>query len=160
MAPTTDYRAYHDALPAAPLDARGPAVDPAVAVAREAAARAAQPPWAEALADALARTVEALRARGDLHPLGLPLGPAGETCGSCAWLYVGGRGPAVERCRQSAPLNGDGARTARGTRACARWEPPVDCQSCGACCREAYHSVTVSVRDPVVWKQPDLVERH
>ena len=35
----------------------------------------------------------------------------------------------------------------------------VDCQSCGACCREAYHSVTVSVRDPVVWKEPDLIVR-
>ena len=44
--------------------------------------------------------------------------------------------------------------------ACARWEPPVECADCGACCREAYHSVTVSVRDPVVWKQPALVERH
>ena len=53
----------------------------------------------------------------------------------------------------------DGPRTARDAPACARWEPPVDCATCGACCREAYHSVTVSVRDPVVWKQPELVER-
>ena len=54
---------------------------------------------------------------------------------------------------------GDGARTEPGHRACARWEPPVDCQLCGACCREAYHSVTVSVRDPVVWKEPALIVR-
>jgi Fe-S-cluster containining protein len=35
----------------------------------------------------------------------------------------------------------------------------VDCLTCGACCREAYHSVSVSLRDPVVWKQPGLVVR-
>jgi Fe-S-cluster containining protein len=35
----------------------------------------------------------------------------------------------------------------------------VDCLTCGACCREAYHSVAVSVRDPVVWKQPGLIVR-
>ena len=87
-------------------------------------------------------------------------GPAAETCGGCAWLYVGGRGRAggalpAERARAI----GDGARTEPEHRACARWEPPVDCQTCGACCREAYHSVTVSVRDPVVWKEPDLIVR-
>jgi hypothetical protein len=156
MAPTTEYRAYHDALPDAPL---GDGDDPAIAIARQAAARAAAPPWAGPLADALAATAAEL-GRAALHPLGLPLGPAGETCGSCAWIYVGGRGRGVDRCRQLAPPNADGTRTRRELPACVRWEPPVDCATCGACCREAYHSVTVSVRDPVVWKQPDLVERH
>src|SRR6185369_10588014 len=74
-------------------------------------------------------------------------------------FYRGGRGPAVSRCRQSARGEGDGERTAAATRACARWEAPVDCETCGACCREAYHSVTVSVRDPVVWRQPALIMR-
>jgi hypothetical protein len=165
MAPTTEYRAYHDALPEAPL-ADGD--DPSIPIAREAAARAAAPPWAGPLADALAATVDEIAraalsaevAQAALHPLGTPLGPAGETCGSCAWLYVGGRGRGVERCRQHAAPNADGVRTRRELPACARWEPPVDCAACGACCREAYHSVTVSVRDPVVWKQPELVERH
>jgi hypothetical protein len=92
--------------------------------------------------------------------VGLPLGRPGETCGTCAWLYVGGRGKAVARCRQAAAPNAEGPRTAHDLPACARWEPPVDCATCGACCREAYHSVTVSMRDPVVWKQPALVERH
>ncbi len=155
MAPTTEYRAYHDALPEEPL-ADGD--DPAIAIAREAAALAAAPPWAAPLADALAAT--AALVRRDVHPLGMGLGPADETCGSCAWLYVGGRGKGVERCRQAAAPNADGPRTRRESPACARWEPPVACETCGACCREAYHSVTVSVRDPVVWKQPDLVERH
>jgi Fe-S-cluster containining protein len=66
----------------------------------------------------------------------------------------------VERCRQAAPSDGDGPRARRDDPACARWEPPVDCQACGACCREAYHVVSVSMRDPVVWKQAHLVERH
>jgi hypothetical protein len=156
MAPTTEYRPYHDALPDAPLTDGD---DPAIAVALEAAARAAAPPWRAPLEDALAATADAL-ARADVHPLGMMLGPPHETCGSCAWLYVGGRGRAVERCRQAAAPNAEGPRTRRASPACARWEPPVDCATCGACCREAYHSVTVSVRDPVVWKQPELVERH
>jgi hypothetical protein len=159
LAPTTEYRAYHDALPADPLCAEEAGDDPAIPIAREAAARAAAAPWAGPLGDALAATAAAL-ARAALHPLGLPLGPEHETCGSCAWLYVGGRGKGVERCRQVAAPNAEGARTRRDLPACARWEPPVDCATCGACCREAYHSVTVSMRDPVVWKQPALVERH
>ena len=91
----------------------------------------------------------------------LRLGPAGETCGSCAWLYVGGRGRARWRAAGRRPARSATARGRSATaRACARWEPPVDCQACGACCREAYHSVTVSVRDPVVWQEPDLIVRH
>jgi hypothetical protein len=157
MAPTTDYRAYHDALPAAPL---ADGADPAIPIAREAAARAAAAPWHQPLQAALAATAARLAPPVGVNPVGLPLGPANETCGTCAWLYVGGRGKGVERCRQAAVPNADGPRTAREAPACARWEPPVACETCGACCREAYHSVTVSVRDPVVWKQPALVERN
>jgi hypothetical protein len=156
MAPTTEYRAYHDALPDDPLAEEA---DPAVPIAREAALRAGRDPWRGPVTDALVATAAALT-RLAVHPLGMPLGPAGETCGSCAWLYQGGRGKAVARCRQAAPPNGEGLRTSPDLPACACWEPPVDCATCGACCREAYHSVTVSVRDPVVWKQPALVERH
>ena len=175
MAPTTEYRAYHDAVTGDPLRAPD---DPAALRARQALERAESEPWIAALERALARTRLVLdglatsggprdeASSGDAgpsprHPVGFPWGPAGETCGGCAWLYVGGRGPGVERCRQagaeSAP---EGQRTSRHERACERWEPPVDCQTCGACCREAYHSVTVSVRDPVVWKQPALIVRN
>ena len=94
------------------------------------------------------------------HPLGFSLGPAGETCGTCAWRYLGGRGAAVERCRQSAPELGDGLRVHRTMAACDRWEQPVECGRCGACCREAYHTVSVSMRDPVVSKHPALVVRN
>jgi Fe-S-cluster containining protein len=160
MAPTTEYRAYHDALPASPL-VPGPGEDPAVVIARDAAVRAAEAPWRDPLLAALAGTAAELARLGPptAHPLGMPLGPTDQTCGSCAWLYLGGRGKPVARCRQAAPANAEGPRTQRAFAACARWEPPVECSACGACCREAYHSVTVSVRDPVVWKQPALVQR-
>jgi len=162
MAPTTEYRGYHDTLDVA-----------AIAVSDEAAALRARAalalPGNARLRDALIRGLAATRAAldearpeevpHDLHPVGFPWGRAEQSCGTCAWFYRGGRGPAVSRCRQSARGEGDGERTAAATRACARWEAPVDCQTCGACCREAYHSVTVSVRDPVVWKQPDLIVR-
>jgi len=175
MAPTTEYRAYHDSVTGDPLQSPS---DPAAVRARQALERPESQPWLGALERALARTRLVLDgaapadepARGPSpsgdtasahHPVGFPWGPPEETCGSCAWLYVGGRGPGVERCRQagaeSAP---EGQRTSRHERSCERWEPPVDCQTCGACCREAYHSVTVSVRDPVVWKQPALIVRH
>jgi len=41
--------------------------------------------------------------------------------------------------------------------ACERFEAALDCQTCGACCREAYHSVEVAPRDPAIKKQPDYI---
>ncbi len=151
MAPTTEYRAYHDRIPNDPLVDDG---DPAVPIARAAAARAAEAPWRDAIMRAMSLTAGALE-----HPLGFRAGPADQSCASCAWRYLGGRGKAVLRCRQSADRDGVGLRIRDDMPACDRWEVPVDCHACGACCREAYHSVTVSVRDPVVWKQPDLIMR-
>ncbi len=166
MAPTTEYRAYHDALPADPLASPASA---AATRARTALALADNAPLLAILRRALAQTQGALPqdaaasapcSGGPAHPTGLPWGDDGKVCGACAWFYVGGRGPAVGRCRQSAGADGEGRRTELDSHACDRWEAPVSCQSCGACCREAYHSVTVSVRDPVVWKQPELIVRH
>jgi len=156
MAPTTEYRSYYETLAIDALADDPLAPDPAVAIAAAARGRFEGSSWRAPIEEALARTA-ALALQ--LHPLGFPLGPASETCGSCAWIYLGGRGTPVERCRQSAPATGDGVRVSAALRACARWEPPVDCRTCGACCREAYHSVTISVRDPVVWKEPDLIVR-
>ena len=158
MAPTTEYRAYYDALGSDPLATNPLAaeVDPAIALAVAALGRFEASAWRAPIDEALAGTAALALRR---HPLGFPLGPQNETCGSCAWIYLGGRGTPVERCRQSAPAVGDGARVSAALGACARWEPPVDCRTCGACCREAYHSVTISVRDPVVWKEPDLIVR-
>ena len=172
MAPTTEYRAYHDAVVGDPLSSTG---DDAAALAREAIDRPESRAWVVALQQALAATRAALdqsaapatAARGavtgataPLHPVGFPFASDGQrSCGDCAWCYRGGRGRAVARCRQSAGEDGNGRRTDPSFRACERWEPIVNCLDCGACCREAYHSVTVSVRDPVVWKQPELIMR-
>jgi hypothetical protein len=159
MAPTTEYRVYYDALPDEPLAPM--ANDEAVAIAAAARARFLSSRFRAPLEAALAQTAAlAQLSAGGTHPAGFAWGPPHETCGSCAWMYRGGRGPAVPRCRQTAAAVGDGTRIDPGTRACARWEPPVDCQGCGACCREAYHSVTVSVRDPVVWREPTLIVRN
>lgn len=179
MAPTTEYRAYHDALPADPLAPDG---EGAAFLARAALDRPASRPWVVALQRGLAATRAALDgwaardgvtgdtgaavsasagAPAPLHPVGLAFSTdQRRSCGECAWFYRGGRGRAVERCRQTAGEDGNGRRTHSGFRACERWEPVVNCLDCGACCREAYHSVTVSVRDPVVWKHPQLIARH
>ena len=166
-APTTEYRAYHDQIAGDPLLN---ADDPAASVARAAIERPASRVWNEVLQRALADTRRALDAvatgaaaqddAAALHPVGFAFARNGESCGTCAWHYRGGRGRPVERCRQSAGVDGNGRRTEARFHACVLWERPVDCLTCGACCREAYHSVTVSLRDPVVWKRPELVVRH
>ena len=165
MAPTTPWKDYYRALPADPLRPAGAGDAGACSLAVAAVALAAAQGMEARLDEALAATAALLAAQGGVevvagrHPVGFGLGPAGKTCGECAWLYRGGRGPAVERCRQTAGEVGDGRRTRASFAACARFEAPVDCLTCGACCREAYHSVSVSVRDPVVWKQPGLMVR-
>jgi putative zinc- or iron-chelating protein len=84
------------------------------------------------------------------HPTGLPAGRGDATCATCAWRFVQ-RG--AVRCRQAQ------ARTADTYAACERYEPAasLDCQTCGACCREAYHSVEVGLRDPMRRAHPALV---
>ena len=91
------------------------------------------------------------------HPTGLPMGQApSATCGTCAWRFESKAGA---RCRQAASL-GAGHRAGRledGWPACERYEAALDCLTCGACCREAYHSVEVARRDPFVRAHPALV---
>jgi hypothetical protein len=170
FAPTTDYRAdFWDRLPADPLADRG---DPSVQAAILALRRAATPPWSPALGEALAATAKVAAAvtptlRPDRaatpslwtlaaappapHPTGLPASPADapRTCGDCAWRH---RARGAERCRQA-----DGAKIDPAWPACERWEPALDCQTCGACCRAAYHAVEVGRRDPVVARRPDYL---
>jgi hypothetical protein len=170
LAPTTDFRAFYDALPADPLSPRW---EPTTAVAISARQRAEKPPWAPHLEEALraTRVVVEQAARfaapglvdgnlGDLlslaepspppHPSGLApsaIVRPGHTCGTCAWRH-GARG----RCRQA------GGRSVKAELpGCERWEPTLDCQECGACCRAAYDCVQVSTRDPVRKKHPELV---
>ena len=58
LAPTTDFRAYYDALPQDPLE---PTEDPALPLAREALARASRPPWAPHVDAALVATSRVVR---------------------------------------------------------------------------------------------------
>jgi hypothetical protein len=162
LAPTTDFRAFWDQLAGDVLAER---THRSVQAAISALRRADQPPWGPALGEALAATAriardaaafepghESLWSRASAppaaHPSGLPAGSADATCGSCAWRFVQ-RGAA--RCRQA------NAKIDDAWRACERFEPALDCQTCGACCRAAYHSVEVSRRDPVVKKQPSYI---
>jgi hypothetical protein len=158
MTPTTISRAYYLALAAFPLDGTDEASQRAVRGARW----AAEAPWRAALDEALAATAALVRPRGrwamedGAHPLGLPAGPADRRCGECAWRYQGSDGA---RCRQSAGADGNGHRIDDGYPACARFESALDCQDCAACCREGFDQVTVRMREPVVWRRPELVVR-
>ena len=174
LAPTTDFRAFYDALPADPLEGD----DASVPLARAAASRVTQAPWSPHLARALAATAAIAKAihdndrdsdddRGALRSIWSRLDPAcatnraampiaaegsrasGETCGACAWSFTRGR---TMRCRVSA------ANTARDEPACERWEPrALDCAACGACCREAFHTVLLTRGDVLRKTRPDLV---
>ena len=170
MTPTTEWRAYYQQLGDRPLWPAREQEAAACERARAGEAVAERTGMSLVIAETLAATTVLLAAAAipgstgeppivPAHPLGFPPGPAGETCGSCTWRYMGGRGPAVDRCRQSVGEVGDGRRVRPEYAACERWEAAVDCLTCGACCREAYHSVSVSLRDPVVWKQPGLIVR-
>ncbi len=156
LAPTTDHRSFYDALPEDPFVPRG---EPTCVLARVALARAGRPPVAPHLQAALAATADIARAARPFAaagsilatfeepaaaPIGWPVGPAGETCGGCAWR-------AGERCRQA------GRRVAASWVACDRWEGELDCRACGACCREAYHVVVVGAREPVRRRHPEMV---
>jgi hypothetical protein len=159
FAPTTDFRAFWDGLSGDVLADR---TDRSVQAAVIALRRAAQAPWAPALTEALEATARigqaaaAFGAPGTLwsqiapasavHPTGQPAGSG--SCASCAWRFEQ-RG--TSRCRQA------GTKVDPAWPGCERYEAVLDCQTCGACCREAYHSVEVQPRDPVLKKQPGYV---
>lgn len=164
FAPTTEFRAFWDRLSGDVLADR---TDPSVQAAIAALRRVDHPPWGPALSEALAASERiareaaafappgdpssmwrAVEPRRERHPSGLPAGDATAGCGSCAWRYVHRGAP---RCRQA-----DG-RIEDGWPACERYEAALDCQTCGACCRAAYHSVEVARRDPVIALQPSYI---
>jgi len=166
FAPTTDFRAFWHTLSGDVLADR---TDAGVQAAIAALQRAERPPWAPALGDALAATARIAQVAAPFakpvpheapplwlgvtpppaaHPTGLPAGAADAACGACAWRFEH-RNSA--RCRQAARPIDD------AWPACERYEAALDCQTCGACCREAYHSVEVKRRDPVIKKQPTYV---
>ena len=160
FAPTTDFRvAFWDRLSDNVLADR---TERSVVAAIAGLRRAEHPPWGPALGEALAASAQIARATAPFgetgtlwhsitapaaHPTGLFAGDTG-TCGTCAWRFDH-RG--VARCRQA------NAKVDPAWLGCEHFEAALDCQTCGACCRAAYHSVEVSPRDPVVKKQPTYV---
>lgn len=164
FAPTTEFRtSFWNGLSGDVLAER---TDPSVQLAIAALRRVGHPPWAPALERALAASEQIARATRSfasesslwsgvtepraLHPTGLFAGDANGSCGDCAWHYEA-RG--VVRCGQV-----DAKKIDPAWSACERYEAALDCQTCGACCRAAYHSVEVSRRDPVVKAQPSYIE--
>jgi hypothetical protein len=200
FAPTTEFRAFWDQLSGDVLAERA---DPSVQAAIAGLGRAGQPPWAPALEQALAATVQIAQAAARFaqyertpvsaskpslpaspngvrvpfgnvaeapakpanhrdrhcslwlevvappapHPTGLPARAAGAdpaTCSACVWRNNA-------RCRQA------NAKVDPAWPACERFEAVLDCQTCSACCRAAYHSVEVSRRDPVVKARPEMI---
>lgn len=178
FAPTTDFRvSFWATLPADPLqpsDGAGGRRERSCVAARIGAWRASQPRWAEPLQAALTATAgiaawvpRDTAARTELVPLWStvvpppPAHPAGHArvavyhpdkhCAACAWSFSA-RGRL--RCRHAPRI-----ALPDPAPACTRYEPAADleCQTCGACCREAYHAVEVAVRDPVNRTHPELV---
>ena len=167
LAPTTDFRADWDALGPDPFE---PAGDPSVPIARRAAARSAGAPWAPHVREALEATAEivrqAARFERDAVSLFAQVPPqrarhrtgfwaaapgtraAAEQCARCAWARARGTGL---RCVAA------GRATGADEPACERWEPPLDCRACAACCREGFDTLLLGPREPVVRRHPELV---
>ncbi len=84
-----------------------------------------------------------------LNPLWASPGPVGERCADCVWLTRRG----VNRCRRhrNEPV-------AALSPACPAFTATLDCLTCGACCREAYHAVEVGARDPFARLHPEFIE--
>lgn len=183
LAPTTDFRvSFWDSLPADPFAVppeQGGRRERSCVAARIGAWRASLPRWAAPLREALQATagIAALVAGHGgptagqpaslvplwdtattpptPHPAGhaaIAAYHAGATCGDCAWH---------DRRRHSLGCRHVPRARLRGNPpACDRYEPAaeLDCQTCGACCREAYQAVEVSSRDPVNRRHPELVQ--
>ena len=170
FAPTTDHRAFFDALGDDPL---APHYNKEAVLARRGLTLSEFAPWGPHLQEALAATAQIARETArfspkrmtqnaaslwaqvtpplPLHATGFPIAQgdrANESCGTCAWL---GEKRGKPWCKQAE------VQIDRALGACERWESPFDCQSCGACCREAYGAVDITKRDPFIKKHRSLV---
>lgn len=171
LGPTTDYRAFYDALPADPFAARDASEQEEVLLARAAYARRQQRPWGPHLERALQATrqlasllapelpddhlLKTLEAPLPAHPTGLlpAFSPTSDLrCGTCAWAKPRGTSAAFT-CVAS------GRRVQAEQAACAQHEASIACLNCGACCREAYDTVEVAPRDRALRHQALLAER-
>jgi len=113
--------------------------------------------------DSVAETsgLPSLWSEADAPPIQHPAGHSamapyfsGHGCFDCAWGFMD---RSARHCRHLPER-----RVPENAGACCRWEPAdeLDCLTCGACCREAYHSVEVSAREAVNKRHPDMVLVH
>lgn len=87
-----------------------------------------------------------------VHPLGVPWGQPGTTCGGCGWAQPDEDQPGTLRCAAS------GGRVVTGAwGGCCVHEPALDCFSCAACCGPAFDAVEVQPEDPVLGLHPSLM---
>lgn len=165
LAPTTDFRAFYDALPADPFEEREPSERESIVRARAAFARRVERPWGPHLGDALRATSTVVAAAREfatdntllgaarpptaLHRSGFALHPApsaDKNCGSCAWAFQSKSEQL--RCRIAQTKSIAQTKIGANEPACERFEAELACLSCGACCREAYDVVVVKKSDP------------
>lgn len=168
FAPTTDYREFYDSLGADPL---APRDTESSELAVQAVLRSRKKPFAPHLTEALRATADIVsRARNFALPgtllararLPWPEHPRldhvatarfGEAsrCGTCAFGRAQGKRLV---CMQTE------STTRAEWPACERYETALDCQACGACCREAFQAVEISKRDTLHKTHPALVVVH
>ena len=85
----------------------------------------------------------------DRNPLWPDAPSSTQRCGDCVWKCRRGGGWGCHRHpRQALRLDWP---------ACPAFTAQVDCATCGACCREAYHAVELGPRDPFIRLNPDRV---
>lgn len=184
LAPTTNFRAYYDALPADPLGEESGSLDSSALRARAAFARRVQKPWAPHLGEALEATrliataLSSSFVRHDSHFIdgnlfALTESPAPRHRSGLS-LHPTWRDPTNETTRAPSEVaatslrcescawcsNGNRCvlsrkRVAQGDFACEHHEVAFDCTECGACCREAYDVVAVRKKDPAVRLVPE-----
>lgn len=179
--PTTEWRPYYDDLPPGDPFMLAPFSPPTetsvIAAAKAGVATAKQLGVYAAIDRAVAGTLEIARsqritaASPGRHPISGPLidwrhqdlraetqkAAHMPTCGGCAWAAPDRFGK--RRCVVHAKWNVPGPRVRNDVPGCIRFEKPLDCQTCGACCREAYQAVQIPKNDPFISLHPELVAR-
>ncbi len=164
LAPTTDFRAFYDALADDPLDD-----SESSRLARIAEQRIFHAPWHPHLSDALAATRDIARTLAQHNSCGtveggtlwsraepeqkqhsvgfcLPLVHT-NNCGDCAFFSDSFCNAAKKSCRHDDD-------------ACERFTATLDCTTCAACCREGFGTLEMPLEDPFVRKYPSLVVLH
>ncbi len=180
--PTTEWRSYYEQLPSGDAMEISPLTAPVpeqaiVALARAGAAFARTVGVHGAIERAMAATL-AVAERERLytphlgrHPIDGPLidwrqqdlraetqrAATMPTCGACGWARADRYGR--KRCIVHAKWSGAGPRVRDDLPGCMRFERALDCLTCGACCREAYHAVQIPRNDPFIQARPELITR-